>query len=98
MTTFIAHREVAVMDGKACLASLEARYTFTIAKGIAARTWANAAEGFHPAEPPSVRITAVEVRWHINHPWQPADGQAWDMLTAEVPDAWFLEQAMEDAE
>lgn len=96
--TYTAHREVDVMDGNARIASLEARYTFTIAKGIAALTWANAADGFHPAEPPSVTITAVEVRWHINHPWQPANGQAWDMLTAEVPDAWFLEQAMEDAE
>ena len=98
MTTFIAHREVDVMDGKACLASLEVRYTFTVTLGVAARTWANASDGFHPAKPPSVTITEVETRWHPKHEWKSVTGQAWDMLTAEVPDEWFLDQAMEEAE
>ena len=96
MTLHIAHREVDVMDGKVRLASFEVRYSFTVAKGIPARTWTNAADGFHPAEDPSVTITAVEVRWHPKHDWQAATGQSFDMLTAEVPDAWFLAQIAAD--
>ena len=95
--THTAHREVAVMDGNACLASFEVRYTFTISKGRKAVTWANAAEGFSPAEDATVDVTEVETRWHQSHPWKAVKGEAWDMLTADVPDAWFLAQALEDA-
>ena len=92
-----ATREVAVMDGKACLASFEVRYTFTITKGRKAVTWANAASGFGPAEDATVDITEVEVRWHPKHEWQAVDGHAWDMLTADVPDDWFIAQVTEEA-
>ena len=92
-----AYREAEVMDGKTCLSSFEVRYSFTVTPGRAARTWANAAGGFSPAEGPSVDVTEIAVRWHHSHPWQAVDGQAFDMLIADVPDAWFLDQIEEAA-
>ncbi|WRH62082.1 MAG: hypothetical protein RSE12_17170 [Fuscovulum sp.] len=92
----IAHREVHVMDGKTVIASLEARYTFTVTAGRKAVTWHNAAEGFSPAEGPTVEIISVETRWHQSSPWRAASGEAFDMLTADVPDAWFLAQIEAD--
>ena len=93
-----AYREVDVMDGRDRLSSFEVRYTFTITAGRAARTWANAADGFHPAEDPSVEIASVATRWHPKNKWVEASGDAFDMLTADVPDAWFIAQAMEQAD
>ena len=94
---FEAFREIVVMDGKTVISSLEARYTFTIAAGRKAVTWQNASEGFSPAEAPTVEIIEVETRWHQSHPWRAAYGQAFDMMTAEIPDAWFIQQATEQA-
>ena len=95
---FTAERDIQVMSGRDCLCSLEVRYTFNIVKGRAARTWANAADGFHPAEDATVDLVAVETRFHPSQPWRKADDQADAMLTADVPDSWFIEQAMEQAD
>lgn len=92
MTIHTAEREFTVADGKAILCSGEARYTFTIQPGRPARTWANAADGFSPAERPSIDLTQIEVRFHRSQPWVPVTGHAWDMLISDVPDEWFLEQ------
>ncbi len=95
---FEAFREVYVMDGKDCLSSFEVRYEFTITAGRAARTLANAADGFHPAEDDSVEIISVATRWHPKNKWVEVSGDAFDMLTADVPDAWFIQQATEQAD
>lgn len=92
-----AFREVDVMDGKSVLSSFEVRYRFSITAGVKARTWANAADGFHPAEAPTVDVREIAIRWHPSHQWQTVNGMAFDMLSADVPDEWFIDQAMEDA-
>jgi hypothetical protein len=91
-------REFEVMDGKTVLSMGEARYRFTVTPGRKAVTWANASEGFSPAEGPTVEILTVETLWGPNGSWREVKGDAFAMLTAEVPDAWFLEQAMEVAQ
>lgn len=97
--TYTAYREVDVMSGRDCLASFEVRYTFTITAGVKSRNWTNAADGnFYPAEQPSVDVTEVAVRWHPSHKWQAIDGMASDMVLIDVPDDWFIAQAMEAAE
>lgn len=96
--THIAHREFTVSDGKAILCAGEVRYTFTVTKGRPAVTWANASGGFSPAEGPTVDVTEVAVRTHKSHPFQPVTGVAFDLLSAEVDDAWFLAQIEENAE
>lgn len=99
MSEFTAYRDVSVMDGRDCLSSFEVRYTFTITAGRAARTWTTASDGnFYPAEAPSIDLTGVATRWHKSQPWREVDGQAFDMLCADVPDQWFIDQAMEAAE
>ena len=95
---FEAFREVYVMDGKDCLSSFEVRYTFTITAGRAARTWANAADGFHPAEDDSVEVGKVFARFHPKNGWNELEGVAVDMVLADVPDAWFIQQATEQAD
>lgn len=96
--TYTAYREVDVMDGKSVLSSFEVRYRFTITAGVKSRNWTNAADGnFYPAEEPTVDVLDIAVRWHPSHQWQTVNGMAFDMLTAEVPDAWFIQQAMEEA-
>ena len=97
MREFIALRDVDVMDGKDCLSSFSVRYTFTIHAGRKAVTWQNATEGFGPAEGPTVEILKVETCWHPSCGWHEVKGDAFDMLTAEVPDAWFIQQATEEA-
>ncbi len=92
-----AFREIDVMSGDDCICSFEARYLFTITKGVKARTWANAADGFHPAEDDSVDVVKGFVRFHPSHQWQEVTGAAFDMISADIPDAWFIAQAMEDA-
>lgn len=92
-----AYREFTVSDGKAILCTGEARYTFTVTPGRRAVTWANSSSAFSPAEGPSVDVTEIAVRFHVNQPWAKADGFAWDMLISDVPDAWFLEQIEEAA-
>ena len=96
--TYTAYREVEVMDGRDLLSTFEVRYTFTVTAGRKAVTWQNAVDGFSPAEPPEVEIRNFETRWHPSHQWQAVQGQAWDMLTAEIPDAWFIQQATEAAQ
>lgn len=98
MTPHITHREFTVSDGNAILCAGEVRYTFTVTKGRPAVTWANASSGFSPAEGPSVDLTEVAVRTHHAHPFQPVTGVAFDLLSAEVDDAWFLAQIEENAE
>lgn len=95
--TFTAYRDVEVMDGKTCLSSFEVRYTFTVTPGRAASTWTNATDSFHSAEAPQVYVAKIAVRWHPAQEWQEVDGQAFGMLLAEVPDAWFLAQLEEAA-
>ena len=97
MTRFIATREFEVTDGKHCFAYGEVRYTFTVTPGRKAVTWATATGGFAPAEAATVDVTGVESRLHKSHDWTPADGALGDILR-EVPDAWFLAKANEQAE
>lgn len=97
MTTHTAMRDVDVMDGDTCLSSFSVRYTYTIHAGRNAVTWANASDGFSPAEDPTVEILHVETCWNPSHDWHEVSGEAFDMLTAEVPDAWFISQAVRDA-
>lgn len=87
MTMHIIYREFTVSTGKKIIGSGEARYTFTVKPGRKAVTWANASGGFSPAEGPTVDLHEIAVR----------TGIAFDMLSADVPDAWFLEQIEEAA-
>lgn len=87
-----AFREFDVTDNGDVLSSGEIRYRFTVTKGIPARTWASAADGFHPAEGPAVDIQEVAIRHHQSHPWQILTGAAFDAFTADVPDTWFFAQ------
>ena len=99
--TYTAYRELTVTDendSKAPIASFEARYRYTITAGVRSRNWTNAADGnFHPAEEPTVDVLDIAVRWHPSHQWQTVTGMAADMVCADIPDAWFIAQAMEDA-
>ncbi len=96
--THIAYRAFDLSDGKHSFAYGEVRYTFTVAPGRAARTWANSVSGYpHPAEAPTVEITQIEWQWNSKGNWIVADSQFGDFL-AEVPDEWFLEQIAENAE
>lgn len=97
MTAHIAHREFTVSDGNAILCDGEVRYTFTVKPGRRAVTWANASGGFSPAEGPTVELTEVAVRTHPKHNFQPVTGVAFDLLSAEVGDDWFLAQIEEQA-
>lgn len=98
MTIHIAHREFAVTgDDRHVFGYGEARYTFTITPGRPAVTWANATGSFSPAEDATVEVSKIEYRTHPKHEWAPVTGPLLDLL-GEVPDAWFLEQAREDAE
>ena len=96
---FEAFREVSVMDGKDCLCSFEVRYEFTISAGRKARTWATASDGqFYPAEADSVEVGKVFARFHPKSNWFELEGVAADMVLADVPDAWFIHQATEQAD
>jgi hypothetical protein len=97
MSVHTAFREFTVADGKHVLCDGEARYTFTVAPGRKAVTWASASGGFSPAERPSVDVSEIAVRFHHSQEFRPVDGFAFDMLVSDVPDAWFLEQ-IEEAE
>jgi hypothetical protein len=95
MTRHIASREFDVMDGKQVLSSGEVRYTFSVNPGRYARTWANGTAWFAPAEPATVDLHQVEIRMHHSHPWRTVEGFAFDMLSSDVPDAWFIAQIEE---
>jgi hypothetical protein len=86
MTKYTACRKIDVMSGRDCLCSLEARYTFSI----------------HPERPSwglGIDLEEVEIRWNPSQEkWRKADPIAWDMLTDNIPDQWFLDQAAEAAE
>lgn len=100
MTKYTVTRDIDVMaDGRDIVASVEVRYTFTISEGLRARTWHTASDGnFYPAEEPTVDLLTVECRQHPKHAWTKCEGMLWDLLCADIPDQWFLDQAMEDAE
>jgi len=89
-----ATREFELTDGKHCFAYGEVRYEFTVKPRRPASTWANASEGFTPAERPFVSLKAIEVKQGRYGKWMPADGLLADYL-GDVPDAWFLEQIEE---
>lgn len=93
---YTAYRKFEVKDGKTVISSGEVRYTFSVTPGREAVTWADPSGGFHPAEGPSVDIRHVEIRMHHSRPWRTVGGFGFDMLTADVPDAWFLEQIEAD--
>lgn len=92
-----AYREFTVADGKTILSSGEARYSFTVKPGRKAVTWANASGGFSPAEAPSIDLHEIAVRTHPTHDWTPLTGIAFDLLSADLPEAWFLSQIEENA-
>ena len=98
MTLHTAYREFAVSDGKTAISYGEIRYVFAVKPGRAAVTWASASGGFSPAEGPTVDLQEVAIRMHQTHPWRVLDGVAFDAFSADVPDAWFLEQALEAAQ
>jgi hypothetical protein len=84
-----AFRTFEVMDGRDVLSMGEARYRFTVIPRRKAVTWANATEGFSPAEEPSVELHEVAIRLHEAHPWQVVTHNAFD---SEIPLEWFLSQ------
>lgn len=98
MSRHITTRELEVRDGRDTVSTVEVRYTFTISEGLPARTWHTASDGnFYPAEGPTVDLLTVECRMHQSHAWVKCDGILWDLLCADISDAWFIEQAVEDA-
>jgi hypothetical protein len=83
MTKYTACRKIDVMSGRDCLCSLEARYTFSI-------------NADRPSWGPGIDLDEVEIRWNPSQEkWRKADPIAWDMLTDNIPDQWFLDQAAE---
>lgn len=92
-----AYREFTVVDGDTILSSGEVRYTVTVQPGCKAVTWANASGGFSQAESPTVDLHEIAVRTHPTHDWTPLTGIAFDLLSADLPDAWFLSQIEENA-
>lgn len=96
MNSFTAYKEFTVVDGDGKqISEGEIRYQFTVNPGRKAVTWANASEGFSPAEEPSVDLQEVSIRLHQSHPWRVLNYAAFDAFSADVPDEWFLAQAME---
>lgn len=89
---FEAFREFAVMDGEVTLSTGEIRYLFTVTPGLPARTWANAADGFHPAEPAAINVKEVAIRMHPAHPWRTCEGACFDAFCGDLPDEWFFSQ------
>lgn len=79
----------------------EVRFTYRIIPGRPAVTWANAAEGFSPAEPDEAEITAIHVRFEDDDDWRDptkAETAFLGFIDALSPDnAWLLSEAMEDA-
>ena len=102
MTTHTITRDVDVTSGSSrwlvTMSSLEVRYTFTVTRGRKAVTWANATGGFSPEESPTVELQEVAVRMHKSHQFTPVDGWAWDILCADLTDAWFLNEIEEEVE
>ena len=92
-----AFREFELMSGEVTLASGEVRYSFTVTNGLKARTWANASDGFHPAEGPTVDVHEIHIRMHPQNAWVPVNGAAFDAFFGEVPDEWFLAQLTQEA-
>jgi hypothetical protein len=100
MTIHTIIRDVDVTTGSGrwatAVSTVEVRYTFTVTPGRKAVTWANAAGGFSPEEGPSVDLQEVAVRWHKSQEFTPVDGWAWDILCADLTDAWFLNEIDEE--
>lgn len=95
-STHIILIEADTMAGSDRLAAYDLRLTVTITAGRKARTWANAADGFHPAEEPTVDIIEAEVKLHKAHPWAKLEGIAFDMATADIAPEWLLAQIERD--
>lgn len=90
MPSFIT--QIEVKAGDLLTGTCEARYSFTVVPARPARTWANAADGFSPAEGPSVERLVVHVRWHSAAIWREAEPFLHDLLTDGVTDEWLLSQ------
>ena len=92
--TIIRNVEVTTGGGRwqTTICVVEVRYTFTVTRGRKAVTWANATGGFSPEEGASVELQEVAVRMHKSHEFKPVDGWAWDILCADLTDAWFLNE------
>lgn len=76
----------------------EVRITYTISKGLPARTWSHSGDGnYYPAERPSVDVTKIELRIGQHGHWHDAKDSD-DLLSWGLTDAWLIEQAMEGAE
>jgi hypothetical protein len=101
MTKHVITREVDIGIGSGrwyrSLSWVEVRYTFSVVKGRKAVTWANASEGFAPAEHASIDLHEVAIRTHKSHDFAPLDGAAWDAFSGDLTDAWFFNE-LEDAE
>lgn len=95
--THVIYTEFAVTVGDTEISTGEARYSFTVKPGRAAVTWANASEGFSPAEPPTVDLTEIAVRTHPAHGWTVLTGVAFDMLSDRASDEWLLAQIEKEA-
>ena len=96
MRTFTTIFEAETVCGRDSLASYDVRLTFTVTAGRAARTWANAADGFHPAEGPTVDITEIEVKLHQSHNWAKVEGFAFDMVSSGITPEWLLARVEAD--
>ena len=101
MTVHTITREVEIGIGSGrwyrSLSWVEVRYTFRVIRGRKAVTWANASDGFAPAEHASIELDEVAIRTHESHAFTPLDGVAWDAFSSDLTDAWFLAEIKEDA-
>ena len=94
---YTAMRDFEVVSDGVTLASGSVRYRFTVTGGRDAVTWANADEGFSPAEEPTVDVMEIAVCYSFGSPFYPVTGMAAAPFE-DVPEAWLLEQAMEGAQ
>lgn len=97
MPTYTAYRDFEVKIGRQVTSSGEIRVTYTVDKGLPARTWQNTSDGnFYPEEGSDIQVEKVEYRFSFSDPapWITDDTNLFDDLDME----WLLENAMESEE
>jgi hypothetical protein len=99
MTRHTVTREVEVAIGSGRWTKspswVEVRYTFSVIKGRKATTWANASDGFAPAEHASIDLHEVAIRTHKAHDFTPLDGVAAEAFSGDLTYAWFFNEIEE---
>ena len=92
---YTAARDFEVVSDGVTLASGSVRYRYTVTGGRDAVTWANADEGFSPAEAPWVDVMEIAVCYSPDTVFWPVRGAGASPFE-DVPEAWLLEQAMQE--